>query len=38
MSAPVKESPKKAPYVAPKLEKLGAWQAVTLQQSVPIFG
>jgi len=24
-------------YVPPRLERLGGWQAVTLQQSIPIF-
>ncbi|HEX7050117.1 MAG TPA: hypothetical protein VF188_07960 [Longimicrobiales bacterium] len=27
----------RAPYVAPRVERLGAWTALTLQQSVPIF-
>ena len=31
---PPKADPRKA-YVAPSLEPLGPWQAVTLQQSIP---
>lgn len=27
----------RAPYAPPRLERLGAWSALTLQQSVPIF-
>jgi hypothetical protein len=27
----------RAAYVPPRLERLGAWNALTLQQSVPIF-
>jgi hypothetical protein len=29
--------PARAPYVAPVLERLGRWEAFTLQQSIPIF-
>ncbi|HEX7051161.1 MAG TPA: hypothetical protein VF188_13215 [Longimicrobiales bacterium] len=29
-------APTRAPYVPPRLEALGAWSALTLQQSVPI--
>jgi len=28
--------PTRAPYAAPALERLGAWSALTLQQSIPI--
>lgn len=28
--------PSRRPYVAPALEHLGAWSALTLQQTVPI--
>lgn len=31
------DAPPRAPYATPKLERLGAWSALTLQQSVPIF-
>jgi len=27
----------RAPYVPPVLERLGPWEAFTLQQSIPIF-
>jgi len=27
----------KAPYAPPELERLGPWEAFTLQQSIPIF-
>lgn len=27
----------RAPYSQPTLERLGAWSALTLQQSIPIF-
>jgi len=27
----------RAPYVPPALERLGPWEAFTLQQSIPIF-
>ena len=27
----------RAPYVPPTLERLGPWEAFTLQQSIPIF-
>ncbi len=27
----------RAPYTAPRLERLGTWSALTLQQTVPIF-
>jgi hypothetical protein len=30
-------APVRPAYQPPALERLGAWQAVTLQQSVPIF-
>ena len=33
----LKASPSKAPYAPPTLERLGPWQAFTLQQSIPIF-
>ena len=33
---PSPQSPR-APYVPPMLERLGSWEAVTLQMSVPIF-
>jgi hypothetical protein len=33
----VSTDPSKKAYSPPKLERLGRWQAVTLQQSVPIF-
>jgi hypothetical protein len=44
-SAPQPESPgstrqaaeARAPYQPPALERLGPWQAFTLQQSIPIF-
>ena len=29
-------SSERAQYTAPRLESLGAWQALTLQQSIPI--
>lgn len=28
--------PARAPYAAPAVERLGAWSALTLQQSIPI--
>ena len=31
------EAPARAPYTSPRLERLGSWRALTLQQSVPIF-
>jgi hypothetical protein len=40
MSANVSAMPTptpRQPYSAPSLKPLGRWQAVTLQQSVPIF-
>lgn len=30
-------SPIRAPYAPPVLERLGPWEAFTLQQSIPIF-
>ena len=33
----MKESDARVPYSPPVLEPLGTWQAVTLQQSIPIF-
>ena len=30
-------APVRPVYQSPALERLGAWQAVTLQQSIPIF-
>ncbi|HEX7088843.1 MAG TPA: hypothetical protein VF192_01835 [Longimicrobiales bacterium] len=27
----------RAPYVQPRLEPLGRWSALTLQQSIPVF-
>lgn len=27
----------RAPYTPPRLDRLGAWSALTLQQSIPIF-
>jgi len=29
--------PPRAPYAPPLLERLGPWEAFTLQQSIPIF-
>lgn len=29
-------APLRAPYTAPRLESLGRWRALTLQQSIPI--
>jgi len=29
--------PPRAPYVPPALERLGPWEAFTLQMSIPIF-
>lgn len=29
-------SPARRPYIAPALEHLGGWSALTLQQSVPV--
>jgi len=29
--------PSRAPYAKPALERLGPWEAFTLQQSIPIF-
>jgi len=34
---PPTSPPSKPPYQPPVLERLGPWQAFTLQQSVPIF-
>jgi hypothetical protein len=31
------DAPARAPYTSPRLERLGSWRALTLQQSVPIF-
>lgn len=33
---PAPQTGARAAYVAPRLERLGAWKALTLQQSVPI--
>ena len=30
-------APVRAPYVPPRLDHLGEWSALTLQQSIPIF-
>ncbi len=30
-------TPLRAPYAKPMLERLGPWEAFTLQQSIPIF-
>lgn len=32
-----KEPTSRVPYSPPRLERVGAWSALTLQQSVPIF-
>jgi hypothetical protein len=34
---PAKRETVRAAYLTPRLERLGAWSALTLQQSVPIF-
>lgn len=31
------ESTGRAAYATPRLERLGSWNALTLQQSIPIF-
>ncbi len=31
------EPPPRAPYTPPRLERLGEWSALTLQQSIPVF-
>jgi len=36
-AADATSSPSRAAYTPPVLERLGAWRALTLQQSVPIF-
>jgi hypothetical protein len=33
---PRPEQPARAPYTPPRLERLGEWSALTLQQSIPI--
>ena len=38
MSTPTHRVPARAPYVPPALEALGAWSALTLQQTVPVTG
>jgi len=35
--APARPETDRLPYASPRLERLGAWRALTLQQSVPIF-
>ena len=32
-----REEANRRPYAPPRLERLGEWSALTLQQSVPIF-
>jgi hypothetical protein len=36
-AAPHTEPRARRPYPPPRLEPLGAWSALTLQQSIPIF-
>jgi hypothetical protein len=35
--APARPETDRLPYASPRLERLGSWSALTLQQSVPIF-
>lgn len=37
-TAPPAEPTTRRPYTPPRLERLGEWSALTLQQTIPIFG